>query len=272
MSMPIWGSEDDECSPAGFYLPGRVVCHKRLQTVKPFIKAALDFIFPPLCHICRSFIPDAGQIHICTDCRENLPRVVSPLCLLCGIPFVASGDDHTCGRCLTEPPYFESARAQLLYEGPARDLIHHFKYNHKTHLRRPLALLALEGQGDYISGKAPEILIPVPLHSSRLRSRGFNQAVLLGELFSSGMALPMLVDGLSRTRPTRPQIDLSAEERRNNVKGAFAVNRPAAVTGKRILLLDDVVTTGSTVNECARVLKKAGAAAITVITIARTAR
>jgi ComF family protein len=240
--------------------------------VKPFIKAALDFIFPPLCHICRSFIPGAGELHICPECRDRLPLVKSPLCTLCGIPFIGAGDNHFCGQCQTHPPHFESARAHLLYEESARELIHYFKYNHKTHLRRPLALLALEGLTKFITGQAPDVIIPVPLHRSRLRTRGFNQAVLLGGLFSSRLSIPMLADGLTRTRPTEPQIELSAEDRRKNVKGAFAVNRPDRIVGKRILLLDDVMTTGSTVNECAKVLIKAGAPSVVVATIARTAR
>ncbi len=198
--------------------------------------------------------------------------MVSPLCTICGIPFCSAGGDHICGQCQINPPYFELARAHLLYEQSARDLIHQFKYNHKTHLRRPLALLALDGVTDFIANHRPDIIIPVPLHSSRLRSRGFNQAVLLGDIFASRLSLPILVDGLIRIRPTAPQIDLSAEERRNNVKGAFTVKKPDRIMGKRILLLDDVMTTGSTVNECAKVLKKTGAASVIVATIARTAR
>lgn len=240
--------------------------------MKQFIKAALDFIFPPLCHICRSFIPDAGELHICADCREHLPLVKSPLCTLCGIPFIGAGGNHICGECQLHPPHFVSARAHLLYEGSARDLIHLFKYSHRTHLRRPLALLALEGLTEFVTSRNPDVIIPVPLHRSRLRSRGFNQAVLLGGLFSNRLSIPMLADGLIRTRPTEPQIELSAEDRKNNVKGAFAAKRVDSISGKRILLLDDVMTTGSTVNECARVLKKAGAASVVVTTVARTAR
>ena len=240
--------------------------------MKQFISAMLDFIFPPLCHICRSFIPDAGELHICRTCRENLPLVSSPLCTVCGIPFVGAGDDHICGRCLTNPPHFDYARAHLLHEGSARNLIHAFKYQYKTHLRRPLTLLALEGVAGFIAEQKPDAIVPVPLHRLRLRRRGFNQAVLLGKFFSARLSLPMLTKGLLRIRQTEPQIELSGEERRNNVKGAFAVSDPVCIKGKRILLLDDVMTTGSTVNECAKELKKAGALSVIVITVARTAR
>lgn len=239
--------------------------------MKRFIPALFDFLFPPLCHICRSFIAGAGKLHICPTCREQLPPVISPFCTICGIPFAGTGDDHICSRCLSDPPYFETARAHLLYEGAARDMIHSFKYQYKTHLRRPLALLTLEGLANFITDQKPDVIVPVPLHRSRLRSRGFNQAVLLGTVFSAQLSIPMLVNGLARIRQTEPQIELSADQRKDNVKGAFAIARPADITGKRVLLLDDVMTTGSTVNECSKELKKAGADSILVITVARTA-
>lgn len=231
----------------------------------------LDFIFPPLCHICRSFIADAGNIHICADCRAKMPLALSPLCTVCGIPFAGAGDDHICGQCVLHPPNYDSARAHLLHQGTARELIHAFKYRYKTHLRRPLALLALEGLTAFITRQGPEVIIPVPLHRKRLQSRGFNQAVLLGEVFSTHLSIPMQTGTLLRIRQTEPQIELSMEERRSNVKGAFAVNEPERISDKRVLLLDDVMTTGSTVNECSKELKKAGALSVTVVTVARTA-
>lgn len=240
--------------------------------MKRILPALLDFLFPPLCHICRSFIADAGPLHICPACRELLPLVMSPRCTVCGVPFAGAGSDHICGRCLKDPPCFDAACSQLLYEGAARDLLHRFKYQYKTHLRRPLALLALEGLTEIIQRQQPDMIVPVPLHRSRLRSRGFNQAVLLGSVFSTRLKLPMLVDGLARIRWTEPQIELSADQRRSNVKGAFACTRPDSIAGKRILLLDDVMTTGSTVDECAKELKKAGASFVLAATVARAAR
>ena len=241
-------------------------------SVKPFFTALLDVILPPICHICHSFIPNASTLHICPTCRDLLPLVVSPLCPICGIPFIGAGSDHRCGACLANPPLFDTARAPFLYEGSIRDLIHSFKYSQKTHLRNPLALLTIEGMGVFLTEKKPNLIIPVPLHRSRLRQRGFNQAVLLGRIVSQHLSLPMRTDVLVRTRPTEPQIDLSATERRVNVKGAFAIYKPEQIACKRILLLDDVMTTGSTMNECAKVLKNAGAESVMAVTIARTAR
>lgn len=243
-----------------------------MTSVKQLLQVLLDVILPPLCHICHCFIPNASTIHICPACRDRLIPVVSPLCPKCGIPFSSTGGDHSCSECLTNPPHFDAARAPFLYEGAIRDLIHSFKYDQRIHLRSPLALMAQQGMNDFLAEQTLQRVIPVPLHRSRLRQRGFNQAVLLGNALSQQLSLPMLPDTLIRTRPTRPQIELTATERFFNVKNAFTVARPEAVAGKRILLLDDVMTTGSTMNECARELKKAGAEFVVAMTIARTGR
>ena len=235
----------------------------------PFLHAALDFIFPPLCHVCRVFIPDAGLLHICSACRERLLPIGSPQCVVCGVPFLGVGNDHICGECSTSRHQYNAARAALVYEGACRELIHSFKYLNKTHLRRPLALLTIEHLSGFVRLQTPDLIIPVPLHRKRLRSRGFNQAVLLGELFSSHWKIPLERHNLRRIRWTEPQVNLSARDRRANVKGAFSIQNPDLVHGRRILLVDDVLTTGSTVEECAVVLKAAGAEDVTIITVAR---
>lgn len=240
--------------------------------VKQLLNALLDVLLPPICHMCHSFIPNADAIHICTICHDRLPLVMSPLCPICGIPFTGAGLDHFCGSCLTHPPHYDTARAHFLYEGAVRDMIHSFKYNRMTHLRKPLALLTLQGMREFVTDQNPHLIVPVPLHRSRLRERGFNQAVLLGSVLSRQLSLPIRTNVLVRTRPTEPQIELPAAERRSNVKGAFAVIRQESVVDKRILLLDDVMTTGSTMDECAKELKKAGAATVIAVTVARTAR
>jgi ComF family protein len=237
--------------------------------LKPFFAAALDLLFPPLCHVCRRFIPTAAELHICPACREGMPPIAAPLCPVCGIPFAGAGSDHLCGRCSTSPPAFDLARAALVYEGAARDLIHAFKYNNKTHLRRPLALLTLELLSEFMRSRNSDLIMPVPLHAKKLSSRGFNQALLLGELFSRQLTIPLDRHTLRRIRWTEPQVNLLAQDRWANVKGAFGVHEAARVKGRRVLLVDDVLTTGSTVDECGRVLKAAGARAVTVITVAR---
>jgi ComF family protein len=237
--------------------------------LKAFFAAALGVLFPPLCHVCRRFIPTAGELHICPDCRELMPPIVAPLCIVCGVPFAGAGTDHVCGSCSTSHPTFDAARAALAYEGASRDLIHAFKYRNKTHLRRPLALLTMECLSEFIQSRRPDLIMPVPLHRKKLSSRGFNQAVLLGEILSQRLKIPLDRRNLRRIRWTEPQVNLAAHVRRINVKGAFAIHESGLVTGRRVLLLDDVLTTGSTVEECGRVLKAAGAADVTVITVAR---
>ena len=237
--------------------------------VSSFFAALLDFAFPPLCYVCGKYIPDAGRLHLCSACMEFISAPSSPLCAICGIPFDGAGDDHLCSSCLKNPPSFDAARAAIIYDGPGKDLIHAFKYDFKIRLRRPLALLIVENLSSFVTSWRPDVIIPVPLHVKRLKSRGFNQAVLLGEVLSREWGIPLARRAILRIRWTEPQMSLTAELRKTNVKGAFDVPDAEVVSGKRVLLLDDVMTTGSTVEECSKVLKKAGASQVLVITIGR---
>lgn len=237
--------------------------------LKSLGSALLDFVFPPLCHVCRSFVTDAGSLHICPDCLAGMGPVPEPACTVCGIPFQGAGESHTCGACLLDPPPYEFARAALVYDGPAREMVHRLKYNYQTHLRRPLALMTANRLADFTGKWQPDLLVPVPLHVKRLRRRGFNQAVLLGEVLAREWGVPLERRAMQRIRWTEPQINLSAAERRDNVKGAFAVADPTQVAGRRVVLVDDVLTTGSTVEECSRILLRAGAARVMVVTVAR---
>ena len=240
---------------------------------KSFINALLDTLFPPRCHCCRAFIPDAGRIHICSRCLGDMKLLSSPLCPICGIPFATPGGiDHACSSCISDPPPFTAARAAMVHDGPARDLVHRFKYDGKVQLRRPLGLLFAERLAPFIAASAPDVVIPVPLHLNRLRQRGFNQAVLLGEVVAKEWGLPLDRTGLCRTRMTEPQTEFSALERRRNVRGAFGFGNGAAVVGRKVLLVDDVYTTGSTAGECARTLRRGGAAEVFVATVVRAVR
>ncbi|MBT0651600.1 ComF family protein [Geomobilimonas luticola] len=234
------------------------------------LRAFLDILFPPLCHVCRSFIPAAGPLHICSGCRDAISPISSPLCDLCGTPFgTIGGSDHRCGACSLSPPRFDAARAATLFDGPVRDMIHRFKYDRRVQLARPLGLLAAETLASWAAAAAADLVVPVPLHVRRLRQRGFNQAILLGQVVAGQWHLPLDRTCLRRIRWTEPQVNLAAAERAANVRGAFAVTAPARVAGRRIILVDDVFTTGSTVAECARVLKGAGAGEVLVVTVAR---
>jgi len=234
------------------------------------IRALVDILFPPLCHLCKTFIADAGDIHLCPGCREKIIPLGSPLCPVCGVPFaVENGIDHLCGPCRAHPPAYTAARAAVIFSGPVQELIHRFKYGHKVHLCRPLGLLTARQLAGFAAEAAADLVMPVPLHKKRLRWRGYNQAALLAGSLAKQWRLPLVRQNLRRVRWTEPQVNLAAGERELNVRGAFAVSNRDAVAGKRIILVDDVFTTGSTVAECARTLKRAGAEAVFIVTVAR---
>jgi ComF family protein len=234
------------------------------------LKAFLDILFPPRCHFCKEFIPEADDLHLCARCLGACGLIRSPLCKRCGVPFFTDvGEDHLCGRCIDRPPPFASARAAALFEGPVRELIHRLKYNRRVHHRRPLALLAVRRLTQFVAESGADLVIPVPLHVKRLRQRGFNQAVLLGEIVAREWGLPLMRRNMLRIRWTEPQINLSVAERAANVRGAFSIIEPLLIRDRRIILVDDVYTTGSTVSECSRVLSDAGASEVFVVTIAR---
>jgi len=232
----------------------------------------VDCIFPPLCHYCHELLHDSRKIRLCDGCLAGVVPLEAPLCPLCGHPFLHGNcSDHLCGACTLARPAFDAARGALVFDGAVRELIHQFKYSGKTMLRRPLALYAADHLDRFVRESGPDMIIPVPLHKKRLRQRGFNQAILLGEIFAKKWELPLLRNTLRRVRWTEPQVNLSAAERLENVKGAFAVSGSPDLSGRRILLVDDVYTTGSTVKECAKILKQAGAEAVIAVTVARAA-
>jgi ComF family protein len=231
----------------------------------------LDVIYPPACCHCGSL---AASNTFCSACiaRIVLPR--APYCQHCGVPFRTRNDgNHTCGRCITDPPAFGMARAAAIYDAaapadqPLKSILQRYKYNRDVALAAPLAKL-MEREcpfklTDY------DVIVPVPLHLSRLRWRGFNQASLLARRIVTGTRVPVDVFSLERARETQPQVDLDEKERRRNVAAAFRVSRRERIRQRRVLLVDDVYTTGSTVNECSRVLRDAGASAVDVLVLAR---
>ncbi len=233
----------------------------------------LDFFLPASCTYCRDPIADSGIARFCAQCWSEFSPVPGPVCPSCGRPFgspetLAHSPDHECLACRTNPPHFDQALAAGLFEGPLREAIHVYKYRSVRSLGKPLAAWMAE----HVTMTARlDLVVPVPLHKKRLRHRGFNQALLLAHGVSERFSVPLHYDNLVRLRSTRPQVELSGRERAENVRGAFGMVRPSEVGDKRILLIDDVFTTGATMNECAKVLKDAGAASVTVLTLARTA-
>jgi len=226
-----------------------------------------DILFPPCCAACRARLFAPAGDHLCHDCLESIRLIEPSICTVCGQPFHGpQGTDHTCGQCIKNPPSFKTARSVFQYQGSVRILIHRIKYNDDGHALMALSSLAREHVLlDYVK---PDMVIPVPLHSKRLRKRGFNQSLrLAGAIFPH---IPLRVDILTRTLNTKPQTELSMKERHRNVKNAFEVASPLPEGVKTILIIDDVYTTGATVRACAKTLKKAGAKEVHVFTVART--
>lgn len=233
----------------------------------PWWRAGLDLLFPPACLGCGCAVASSQPPLFCPACREQLTLLAPPFCSCCGRPLPdAAGRGHTCGRCLAKAPAFARARALLLYDGPVIEAIHRLKYQGEA---AGLATFAHFHQIAPPALAAPELIIPVPLHPKRLRERGFNQAQKLAQAFFPAATTKLQSDLLLRLRHTAPQTGMSGTERRRNLKNGFAVASAAPLRGKTILLIDDVYTTGSTVNECAKVLRRAGAARVEVLTLAR---
>lgn len=241
------------------------------------LKVLLDWLYPPRCRFCRERIFGRDEECFCLDCSEKIRLVSHPLCNRCGRPFFdAAGDDHLCGPCLTRGPYFFRARAWACYPSeeieshPLREVVRRFKYGRKVSLGRPLGRLMARGSAEFFQGTVFDLTIPVPLHPKRLRWRGFNQAVILAREVGRLWEIPVDPFLLLRSRETPPQTELREDERRKNVRGAFAVNPRKSVQGKKLLLVDDVYTSGATVNECSRTLLCAGAKQVQVLTLTRT--
>lgn len=242
-----------------------------MQVVIPW-RSILDRILPTRCHGCGRYLRGDPNPCFCRDCWAGLPRFSGPACPRCGRPFASEAalsmsPSHLCGDCRDRKPHFDRAVAAGPYAGTLAEAIHLFKYRGKTVLARPLGELLLEPFGRI--GRA-DCLLPVPLHPARLREREYNQALLLCDRVGGRVGIPVVPDLLSRTRQTPPQIGLSRLDRRRNMRRAFIVNRPDRAEGRAVVLIDDVYTTGATVNECARTLKRAGAEVVSVLTVART--
>ena len=227
----------------------------------------LDALFPPRCGGCREWESEP----FCPDCAAKLRPLRAPFCAMCGRPFdPLAKTGALCSPCRAHPHKFTAARAVFLFGEPIKTAIHRFKYfGYHSYAARLAPLMLKKWESDpTLSAFAPDFLAPVPLHSSRLRTRGFNQSALIARELGLARDVPLLE--LHRTRPTPPQVGLNAKARVQNVKGAFAVEHPA-LQGARVLLVDDVFTTGATLDECARALKKAGAGEICALTLARQA-
>lgn len=230
----------------------------------------LDTVFPPRCMACGAAVEMHGAL--CAECWPDLQFLAEPLCRCCGVPLPESdpAEGHfTCLPCATTPPVFRKARAAVLFEKIGADLVHKLKYADRTSLAPTLARWMLRAAPDMV--READAIVPVPLHRTRLLRRRFNQAALLARELARAAEKPLWPQALLRTKRTAAQVGLGRARRAANVRGAFAANPRFAepLRDRHILLVDDVLTTGATAEACARVLVKAGAASVDVLTVAR---
>ena len=226
----------------------------------------LDILLPPRCLACTAAVDVPGRL--CGPCWAGVDFIAAPHCCCCGFPFAYDeGADVLCGACLGYPPAYDRARAVLRYNGVARSLVLGFKHGDRIH-GAPAFAAWMCRSGAAVLADA-DAVTPVPLHRRRLFKRRYNQSALLAREIAEATGLAFEPDLLIRTRNTKSQINFTRRRRFENVRGAFAVRPGAAVAGRRIVLIDDVMTTGATVNACAKALKRADTAGVGVLTLAR---
>ncbi len=237
------------------------------------LTATVDILLPPRC-LATGVIVDAPGM-VSASVWPQLQFIEAPFCTTCGMPFsfgLAPGNDILCAACMEREPVFDAARAAVVYNDASRAMILSFKYGDRLHAVKTFAPWMTRA-GKPLIDRA-DCIIPVPLHNRRLRERRFNQSALLAREIAKASGKTFVPDMLLRTRHTVPQQGLTYKERGQNVKGAFGIGKKHLHTleGKNILLIDDVYTSGATLNECARVLKKAKAASVSVLTVAKVTR
>ena len=231
------------------------------------LKGFIDILLPPRCPSCGQPVEDVHKL--CLDCWSQIRFISDPLCDCCGLPFeVDEQDTALCGPCLHELPHFDHHRSSFVYDDSSRSIILKFKHADRIDARPFLTDLLLakvspwQSQIDYV--------VPVPLHWTRLFKRRYNQAALLAQALAKRIDKTYAPFALKRIKPTPPQGHMNITKRRKNVEKAFATGQD--VQGKTILLIDDVYTTGATLNACARILKEAGATKILCLTVARVVK
>jgi ComF family protein len=232
-------------------------------------RAVVDGVLPPRCLACGTIVdePDA----LCSSCWAGMTFFAPPWCAVCGLPFPhPMGEEAVCADCARQKPSWDRARAVMRYDKHSRHLVLALKHGDRTHVARALGRWMGRAGAELLEGA--DMIMPVPLHWTRLFTRRYNQAGLLAHAVRAAGGPPVMADWLVRRRRTPSQGRLGPVARVRNVRGAFAVRRGCDVKGKRIVLVDDVLTTGATVEECARVLRRGGAAFIGVLTLSRAVR
>ena len=245
---------------------------KFAHAVRRAARMTIDFLYPPLCLVCRA--PVGEPRALCAACWSKVTFFDGPMCACCGLPFeIDPGADSRCASCLAAPPAFDRARAAIAYDDASKGAILALKRADRLEFAQLFALW-LRRAGQQLLEEA-DVIVPVPLHRWRLWTRRYNQSAILAKQLSQWAGKPSDPFALMRSRATPSQGQMpSAKARARNVRGAFKVpaEKAAALSGRTVLLIDDVLTTGATIEACARALKRAGAEKVLVLTIARVAR
>ena len=232
-------------------------------------RAVVDGVLPPRCLACGAIVDEPDSL--CGPCWAGMTFFAPPWCAICGLPFPhPMGEDAVCADCARQRASWDRARAVIRYDEHSRHLVLALKHGDHTHVARALGRWMRRAGAEVLEGA--DMLVPVPLHWTRLFARRYNQAGLLAHAIHTAGGPPVAPDWLLRRRRTPSQGRLGPAARTRNVRGAFAVRRTRDFKGKRIVLIDDVLTTGATVEECARVLRRAGAAFVGVLTLSRAVR
>jgi len=241
-------------------------------SVGGWLRRTVRFFLPIDCTLCGAPLTDDPIPHFCATCWGTIASSAFARCARCDRPFASVAasvysPNHLCQCCIVRPPSYTRAWTLYPYLSPLRDAICLFKYSRKVSLAAPLAHLMIKRLPPLDS---LDLVMPVPLHAQRLREREFNQSLLLADRISRHLAVSLSYTDLIRIASSPAQTTLTRKERLRNLRGAFAVRNPESITGRRILLVDDVFTTGATVNECAKTLRKSGSGDVFVMTLGRT--
>ncbi len=237
--------------------------------VRFFVNAFVDLLLSPTCPICNELLDRSNSI-ICPECRFSFDEIAPPICKICGLPLYAENDD-VCPSCVLHRPAVHKTRSAFLFGGGVQQAVLTMKLGRRSELAQYLADQASKVSIPDWSWSHQDLLVPVPLSKKRIRSRMFDQASIIALRLGQSIGVPVQLSILQRTKDTPAQASQrSRKKRRLNMKGAFEIIHPELVVGKCICLVDDVITTGATVDECARLILDAGAKKVSAFSLART--
>lgn len=242
----------------------------RNLNVSSWLEAALAFFYPEVCQLCRLGRAGPDEGYVCGDCWHEVRFIEPPFCRRCGLPF--SGEitqEFECANCQGVRLYFERARGAAVAKGPLREALHRYKYNNARWFGVFLADILWRQAGSSLLKEPCDLIVPVPLFPLKKREREFNQAEEISKIIGEKTNWPVETKAIARVRNTRTQTQLTRQERAENMRRAFQLKNDANIKNKRVLLIDDVLTTGATTNACARALKRGGAKEVAVWTVAR---